>query len=119
MRLEATRPLLGMGGRGCVCTEPVWSIDWEATRERRALLMRPGACAAPRLMRCSRCSGVCWAQCGATRDDRCEPCGPKPDRRLKRLIGSGPTVGRPGSTFARRRLRGLRVGFRSIRLCAW
>lgn len=50
------------------------------------------------LLVCSTCRGAVWAECGRTREDRCEHCAMKHNRRLKKLIASGFT-GRPSNFF--------------------
>lgn len=60
--------------------------DPKATRERRQGL---GDCIDPNVLSCQGCATSMAVPCGATREDRCEGCGKRHNRRLKRLIGSG------------------------------
>jgi hypothetical protein len=56
-----------------------------------------GGCVRPNVLECV-CGARQIVRCDATREDRCEPCGKRHNRRLRRLIRSGFT-GRPTGFF--------------------
>lgn len=82
--------------RGCICGESVWSIDWAMTRDDDRPL---DDCTNPRWMRCQLCAGLVRSRCGATREDRCQGCGIRHNRRLKRVLRSGFAGDRPEGFF--------------------
>jgi len=79
-------------GHRCLCSAPEFKVHGQPGR-----LVLDG-CDHPMLLVCGRCSGELIVRCNATREDRCEPCGKRHNRRLKRLIGSG-FVDRPTGFF--------------------
>jgi len=74
---------------------PSWEFDGRATSWNRFPL---GDCQRPNVLRCRGCQRATRVRCDATREDRCQGCGKRHNRRLKRLISSGFT-GRPSGFF--------------------
>jgi len=83
------------GGLTCSCVVPSWEFDGRATSWNRFPL---GDCQRPHVLRRRGCQRATRVRCDATREDRCQGCGKRHNRRLKRLISSGFT-GRPSGFF--------------------
>lgn len=68
---------------------------WKYEGKSRAVV---DGCDDPGLLVCEKCRTSMTVRCGATREDRCQPCGKRHNQRLKRLIGSG-FADRPSGFF--------------------